>query len=284
VVAQQPGIAPAGARDLSNDPTGSAYAKMRLRTRRLRFWVFARATSLMDQTHEQRNTEHAVDRDAVARGTSGFIGTTLARREARLLKRAIDIALSFVLLLLALPLYGYVACRIYFEDGRPVFFSQRRVGQAKREFGMFKFRSMVRDAEGEFARWESESPDLLDEYRRNNYKLRQDPRLLDVGIWLRRTSIDELPQLLNVLRGEMSLVGPRPLLSRELAHYGEAIALYQQVRPGLTGLWQVSGRSETTFEERAALDSWYIQNGSLWYDFVILFRTISVVMRQDGAH
>ena len=239
----------------------------------------------MDQTHEQRNTEHAVDCDPVAGEASGFTGTTLARREARLLKRAIDIALSFTLLLLALPLFGYVACRIYFEDGRPIFFSQRRLGQGKREFGMFKFRSMVRDAEGEFARWEAESPDLLEEYRRNNYKLRLDPRLLDVGIWLRRTSIDELPQLLNVLRGEMSLVGPRPLLSRELAHYGEAaIAFYGQVRPGITGLWQVSGRSETTFEVRASLDSWYVQNYSLWRDFVILFKTISVVMRQDGAH
>ena len=143
-------------------------------------------------------------------GASGFIGTALSRREVKLLKRAIDIVLSFILLLLALPLFGYVWCRIYFEDGRPVVFLQRRIGQAKREFGMFKFRSMVRHAEGEFARWELESPDLLEEYRRNNYKLRQDPRLLDVGAWLRRTSIDELPQLLNVLRGEMSLVGPRP--------------------------------------------------------------------------
>jgi lipopolysaccharide/colanic/teichoic acid biosynthesis glycosyltransferase len=188
------------------------------------------------------------------------------------------------MLILALPLFGYVACRIYFEDGLPVFFAQRRIGQAKREFGMFKFRSMVRDAEGEFARWESESPDLLEEYRRNNYKLRQDPRLLEVGAWLRRTSIDELPQLLNVLRGEMSLVGPRPLLSRELAHYGEAIELYEQVKPGITGLWQVSGRSETTFEDRASLDSWYVRNCSLWCDFVILLKTINVVMRQDGAH
>jgi lipopolysaccharide/colanic/teichoic acid biosynthesis glycosyltransferase len=217
-------------------------------------------------------------------GASGFIGTALARREVKLLKRAIDIVLSFILLLLALPLFAYVSCRIYFEDGRPVFFSQRRIGQARREFGMFKFRTMVRHAEGEFARWESERPDLLEEYRRNNYKLRQDPRLLGVGAWLRRSSIDELPQLINVLRGEMSLVGPRPLLSRELAHYGEAIALYEQVKPGITGLWQINGRSETTFEERASLDSWYIRNGSLWCDFVILFKTINVVMRQDGAH
>jgi undecaprenyl-phosphate galactose phosphotransferase len=216
-------------------------------------------------------------------GASGFNGTALGRREVKLLKRAVDIVLSFILLLLALPLFAYVSCRIFFEDGRPVFFSQRRIGQAKREFGMFKFRSMVRHADGEFARWESESPDLLEEYRRNNYKLREDPRLLNVGAWLRRTSIDELPQLLNVLRGEMSLVGPRPLLSRELAHYGEAIALYEQARPGITGLWQVSGRSETTFEERASLDSWYVQNYSLWCDFVILFKTINAVMRQDGA-
>jgi lipopolysaccharide/colanic/teichoic acid biosynthesis glycosyltransferase len=215
---------------------------------------------------------------------SDFIGTALCRREVQLLKRAIDIVVSLTLLLLALPLFGYVCCRIYFEDGRPVFFSQRRIGRAGREFGMLKFRSMVRDAEREFARWELESPDLLEEYRRSNNKLRQDPRLLGVGAWLRQTSIDELPQLLNVLRGEMSLVGPRPLLSRELPHYGAAIALYEQARPGMTGLWQVNGRSETTFDDRASLDSWYVRNYSLWCDFVILFKTISVVMRQDGAH
>ena len=105
-----------------------------------------------------------------------------------------------------------------------------------------------------------------------------------IGRLLRRTSLDELPQLFNVLRGEMSLVGPRPLLDRELECYGNGFALYRQVRPGITGLWQTSGRSETTFTERASLDAWYVKNWSLWYDIVILLRTVKVVLLRNGAY
>ena len=105
-----------------------------------------------------------------------------------------------------------------------------------------------------------------------------------IGRLLRRTSLDELPQLFNVLRGETSLVGPRPLLDRELECYGNGFALYRQMHPGITGLWQTSGRSETTFTERASLDAWYVKNWSLWYDIVILLRTVKVVLLRDGAY
>jgi undecaprenyl-phosphate galactose phosphotransferase len=115
-------------------------------------------------------------------------------------------------------------------------------------------------------------------------KLREDPRITPVGAWLRRTSLDELPQLWNVLRGDMSLVGPRPVIAEELARYGEAVRYYLDVRPGITGLWQISGRSDTDYAERVALDAWYIKNWSLWYDVVILVKTLRVVGEGRGAY
>jgi undecaprenyl-phosphate galactose phosphotransferase len=174
--------------------------------------------------------------------------------------------------------------RIRSENGAPAIFAQERIGLDGRVFRFLKFRSMVRDAENILSRWRTERPELWDEYQRNNFKLRDDPRMLRVGRWIRRTSIDELPQLFNVLKGEMSLVGPRPLLGRELTIYGDTIELYKQVRPGITGLWQISGRSETRFADRAAYDAWYVRNWSLWYDFVILLRTVKVVFLREGAY
>ena len=117
-----------------------------------------------------------------------------------------------------------------------------------------------------------------------DFKLTNDPRITAVGHFLRRTSLDELPQLINVLKGEMSLVGPRPIVQAELARYGEQTALYLQVTPGITGLWQISGRNDTTYAERVALDAWYVQNWSLWYDIAILFKTVDVVINRRGAY
>jgi lipopolysaccharide/colanic/teichoic acid biosynthesis glycosyltransferase len=117
-----------------------------------------------------------------------------------------------------------------------------------------------------------------------NYKLKHDPRVTRIGQFLRKTSLDELPQLINVLRGEMSLVGPRPIVADELERYRDLVHFYLQVQPGMTGLWQVSGRNETTYDERVRLDAWYAQNWSLWFDFVILLKTIRVVMDGKGAY
>ena len=142
---------------------------------------------------------------------------------------------------------------------------------------------MVIDAESRLRQYLTTHPELHAEYQRN-FKLRDDPRVTRIGRLLRRTSLDELPQLFNVLRGQMSLVGPRPLLDRELECYGDGFALYRQVHPGITGLWQTSGRSETTFAERASLDAWYVKNWSLWYDIVILLRTVKVVFWREGAY
>ena len=133
--------------------------------------------------------------------------------------------------------------------------------------------------------WETEQPHLAEQYRASNFKLADDPRVTRFGRWLRRTSLDELPQLLNVLLGEMSLSGPRPLLAREVSSYGVAIELYQKVRPGITGLWQINGRSNTSFADRVTFDEWYIKNWSLWYDIVILLRTVRVVFSsRSGAY
>lgn len=207
----------------------------------------------------------------------------LQRRGPQLLKRAFDIVVSILLLIVLSPLMLWVAWRIRREDGGPVLYIHPRVGKNGHPFPFFKFRSMVLDADAALQRWKESHPELYEQYRANNFKLAEDPRVTRVGRWIRRTSIDELPQLINVLRGEMSLVGPRPLLERELPDYGPGIGTYQMTRPGITGLWQINGRSTTTFAQRIAMDLWYVRNWSLWYDFVILVRTVRVVLKQEGA-
>lgn len=203
---------------------------------------------------------------------------------ARGLKRSIDVVLSVLALLLLSPLMAWVAWRIWREDGGPVVFSHARVGHDGQEFPFYKFRSMVRDADRILESWKTNNPALFERYVASNFKLDDDPRVLKMGRLIRRTSMDELPQLWNVLRGDMSLVGPRPLLRRELSLYpDETLNLYRQVKPGITGLWQVSGRSHTSFQQRAAIDSWYVRNWSLWIDWVVLLKTVRVVLSGKGA-
>jgi undecaprenyl-phosphate galactose phosphotransferase len=207
---------------------------------------------------------------------------------ARTVKRGMDVTLSVLLLLLLSPLMTVVAWLIWREDGGPVFYRQMRVGRGagreESDFAFIKFRTMVRDADAMLAVWKTEQPGLYARYHADNFKLTDDPRVLAAARWMRRLSVDELPQLWNVLRGDMSLIGPRPLLRRELPRYPtDALALYAQVRPGITGLWQVSGRSHTSFESRADYDSWYVRNWSLWVDWVILLKTVRVVLSGRGA-
>ncbi len=212
------------------------------------------------------------------------VRNNLSRRSVQWFKRIFDIVASSILLVILSPLMAYVAWRIWREDGGPVIFHQPRLAKNKGEFGFLKFRSMVKNADQIIAKWRDDNSPEWQEYYANNFKLKNDPRVLSIGSWIRATSIDELPQLINVLRGEMSLVGPRPLLARELPEYGESITIYRQARPGLTGLWQISGRSGTKFQDRARLDEWYVQNWSLWYDIAILFKTIDIVFNKRGAY
>ena len=198
-------------------------------------------------------------------------------------KRAFDLIGASCLILVLSPLMLWVAYKIWKCDGAPVIFSQPRVGKGLKTFKFYKFRSMVNSAVEMLKHWETTNSSEWQEYTANNFKLANDPRLISIGALIRRTSIDELPQLFNVIKGDMSLVGPRPLLPREKFEYGDELSLYALAPPGLTGLWQISGRSQTTFEDRVAYDTWYIKNWSIWADITILFKTLSVVFKRSGA-
>ena len=192
-------------------------------------------------------------------------------------------ALALLLLLLLSPLLALVAFLIWRRDGAPIFFGHYRVGHDGRIFRCLKFRSMLRDAEPALAALLARSPEARAEWQRDQ-KLLDDPRITPVGRFLRRTSLDELPQLFNVLRGEMHLVGPRPITVGELTRYGRVRWHYLSVRPGITGLWQVSGRNNTSYDRRVALDRQYVEQRTAWGDARILLKTVQVVLRRDGAH
>jgi lipopolysaccharide/colanic/teichoic acid biosynthesis glycosyltransferase len=197
-------------------------------------------------------------------------------------KRGLDVAGAVILLVLAAPLMALTALLVSI-DGGPVFYSHRRIGRGGKSFGCLKWRTMIVGAEECLPEYLAFHPQAADEWRRNQ-KLTFDPRVTGIGKFLRRTSFDELPQLLNVLRGEMSLVGPRPVTAVELEErYGSHACVYCSVTPGVTGLWQVSGRSETCYDARVELDMQYIASWSITRDLSILFKTIEVIASRGGA-
>ena len=187
-----------------------------------------------------------------------------------------------LLLVLLAPLMLCIAWRIWREDGAPVLFAHWRVGQRGRLFRCLKFRSMVRSADRVLTDLLTHDPRAREEWARD-HKLRDDPRIMWIGRFLRRTSLDELPQLLNVLRGEMNLVGPRPVVVQEVPRYGEHKRHYLSVKPGMTGLWQVSGRNNLSYAQRVELDARYVETRSVRSDLSILLRTVSVLVTRDGA-
>ena len=180
------------------------------------------------------------------------------------------------------PLLGVIALLVR-SGGAPVVFAHTRVGRHGRLFQCLKFRTMVPDARTVLNRLLASDPEARAEWERS-YKLKDDPRITAFGAFLRKTSLDELPQLWNVLRGDMSLVGPRPVVADEIERYGDAKAYYYEVRPGLTGLWQISGRSDLDYDRRISLDTWYVRNWTLWYDVLILFKTLLTVPAKAGAY
>jgi exopolysaccharide production protein ExoY len=192
-----------------------------------------------------------------------------------------DRLFALVLLVCASPLLLVIAWLIR-RDGGPAMFSHFRVGCGGRVFACFKFRTMRADAEQVLQELLEQSPALRAQWERD-HKLAEDPRVTPLGRWLRRSSMDELPQLLNVLRGEMALVGPRPITLDELHRYGAARWHYLSVLPGITGLWQVSGRNGTGYERRIDLDQLYVKNRSAWLDLKILAKTVVVVFKREGA-
>ena len=197
-------------------------------------------------------------------------------------KRLFDVVTSITLLVLLLPLLTVIAFVVSL-DGGTIFFTQDRLGFKGQYFKMWKFRSMIPNADAKLLQM-LEQDEAQREYWEVWRKLPNDPRTTAVGTWLRRLSLDELPQLWNVLKGEMSMVGPRPILPNEVALWGERLSDYQQVRPGITGLWQVSGRSRLSYEERITLDLIYIDGRGAWLDTKILVRTVGVVVAIHGAH
>ncbi len=209
-----------------------------------------------------------------------------ARRTLAVLADALQGALhrlaALLLLTLLAPVLLFVAWRIWRTDGAPLFFGHYRVGRGGRLFRCLKFRTMRRDADVVLARLLETDPAARAEWARDQ-KLAHDPRITPIGHFLRKSSLDELPQLLNVLRGEMRLVGPRPVTRPELMRYDTVRWHYVSVTPGITGLWQVSGRNQTTYDERVALDRQYVEQASLSMDVKILLRTAHVVVTGHGA-
>lgn len=206
-------------------------------------------------------------------------------RHSRVLKRTGDIVFSLAMLSLGSPLLVLLVLLVKISSKGPVFYVQQRVGRGYGQFGCIKFRTMRRDADRVLSAVLAASPDLQEEFR-NDFKLRNDPRITRLGRFLRRSSLDELPQFVNVLRGEMSVVGPRPIVAQELPRYGKCMEEVLAVRPGLTGLWQVSGRNNLSYRKRVQLDLRYARHRSLKMDLRILLRTIRVVLdpRDRGAY
>ena len=195
--------------------------------------------------------------------------------------------MNFVVALLALvfllPIMLVVALAVYAQDGGPILFAHRRIGLHGRTFPCLKFRSMAVDAEARLAAVLASDPAARAEWEKD-HKLRNDPRVTPLGAFLRKTSLDELPQLFNVLRGEMSLVGPRPIVEAEVGKYGRRFEAYCAVKPGITGLWQVSGRNDTTYRTRVALDCVYARRRNLGLDAYIIAATVPAVLARRGSY
>ena len=205
-----------------------------------------------------------------------------SNRTAETLKRITDTIIASVALIFLLPVLIPIALLVRLSDGGPAIFRQKRIGRDGKEFFCLKFRSMHVDAEQQLRRLLERDPHARAEWQAT-LKLENDPRITALGNFLRKTSLDELPQLINIIKGEMSIVGPRPIVRNEIEKYGEYFKHYSSVRPGLTGLWQVSGRSETTYAERVALDVEYVQDRTYLKDLKIMALTVPAVLTSDGA-
>lgn len=221
------------------------------------------------------------------RDFGGVLGLELSHRLLnkgdQRIKRLLDLLLTSIIGILALPLCLAIAALIKVDSKGPVLYRQTRLGKNGKPFMAYKFRSMVCDADVILQEYLARHPEFRSEWEATQ-KLKRDPRITRLGVFLRQTSLDELPQLLNVLSGEMSLVGPRPCMPEQVSYYNDVWELYKRVRPGITGQWQISGRNALSFKERTTLDAYYIRNWSVWLDIYILAKTLLVVLQRDGAY
>lgn len=217
-------------------------------------------------------------------GLSGtLIQQNLMLPMPRLTKRCMDLVVSLVSGLLLLPLLFYIAVAVKLSSRGPILYGHDRIGKDGKHFKAWKFRSMFENSNDVLEYYLEQHPDLRLEWEQD-HKLRYDPRVTRIGRFIRKTSLDELPQIWNVVRGEMSLVGPRPIVNAEVVKYGPYYGLYTMVTPGITGVWQISGRNNTTYDERVQLDSYYVRNWSPWLDMYLLIRTIRIVLFAHGAY
>ncbi|MEG4577734.1 sugar transferase [Microcoleus sp. N3A4] len=213
------------------------------------------------------------------------ISRSLQSLDGELFKRLFDILFSLSVLILFAPVYLLLAFLIALSSSGPIFYVQERVGKNRKRFYCLKFRTMVENADDILLEIMENSPHLRQEFE-DNFKLKQDPRITWIGRFLRMTSLDEFPQFWNVLKGDMSVVGPRPLVEEELPRYGRHINKILTIRPGITGLWQVSGRNDIPYPRRVQIDLYYANDKNLWMDMWIVFKTIGVVIfpKNNGAY
>lgn len=210
------------------------------------------------------------------------VSNNLAKRTSRILKRTFDIVGALGIITMLMPALAVLIFMVARDGGNPIY-GHERVGMNGRKFKCLKFRSMVINSKEVLEEVLRTDPVARAEWDKD-FKLKNDPRITRIGHFIRKTSLDELPQLWNVVRGEMSLVGPRPVIEDELERYAGDVDYYFMAKPGMTGLWQVSGRNDVDYETRVYFDSWYVKNWSLWNDIAILFKTIGVVLKRDGAY
>lgn len=215
----------------------------------------------------------------------GVLPSLVDAVDGEMLKRGFDVVFSLIVLILFSPIYLLVILLIATSTSGPVFYVQERVGKNFKRFGCIKFRTMVRNADEMLLELMETSPRLRREFQ-HNFKLKRDPRITWIGRFLRLTSLDEFPQFLNVLKGDMSVVGPRPVVVEELKQYGKYADRVFSIRPGITGLWQVSGRNDIPYPRRVQIDLHYLKHRNFWMDLRIIVRTIGVIVfpKNNGAY
>ena len=194
-------------------------------------------------------------------------------------KRVLDVIISTIGLVLLSPIFLIIAAIIKIDSKGPVIYAHRRIGKDGKEIKIYKFRTMYKNADEMIKEF---TPEQMKEWK-ENFKLKDDPRITKVGKFLRKTSLDELPQIVNIIKGELSIVGPRPVIDEELEKYGENKAKFLSVTPGLTGFWQANGRSDTTYEQRIQMELYYVDNYNFKLDFQIFIKTFSAVIKKEGA-
>lgn len=199
------------------------------------------------------------------------------------IKTILDFILAFLGIIILSPVYLYIAYKIKKEDGGKIIYAYDCIGKNGKVFKCYKFRSMIENSQEVLKKYLEDNVEARAEWE-TFYKLKNDPRITKIGAKLRKSSLDELPQLFNVLKGDMSLVGPRQIVKDEITKFGKYIDLYYSVKPGITGYWQVCGRSEVDYKTRVEMTVWYINNWSLWLDIKILIKTVSVVLKKTGAY